>query len=41
MATENQFLREHQQTYKSFIRWSAIFGAHILVILALLAIFRT
>lgn len=41
MVTENQLLREHQTAYKSFIRWSVIFGVHIIVILALLAIFRT
>jgi hypothetical protein len=41
MVTENQLLREHQTTYKSFIRWVAVFGVHIIVILALLALFRT
>lgn len=41
MATENQLLREHQHTYKTFIRWSVIFGVHVIVVLALLAIFRT
>lgn len=41
MVTENQFVREHQNTYKSFIRWAVIGGAHVIVILALLAIFRT
>lgn len=41
MVTENQLLREHQSTYKSFIRWTVIFSVHILVILALLAVFRT
>ena len=41
MVTENQLLREHQQNYKSFVRWAVIFGAHIIVILALLALFRT
>jgi len=41
MTTQNQLLREHQQTYKSFIRWSVIGGAHVIVVLVLLAIFRT
>ena len=41
MVTENQLVREHQQTYRSFIRWSVIFSVHVIVILALLAVFRT
>lgn len=41
MTTENQLLREHQQTYKSFIHWSVMLGAGIIVVLALLAVFRT
>lgn len=41
MATETQLVQEHRQTYRSFIRWSVIFGVHVLVILALLALFRT
>jgi hypothetical protein len=41
MVTENQLLRDHQHAYKSFVRWSVIFGAHIIVVLALLALFRT
>lgn len=41
MASETQLVQEHQRTYRAFIRWAAIFGAHIIVVLALLALFRT
>ena len=41
MVTEKQFLREHQHTYHSFLRWAVIGGIHVIVVLALLAIFRT
>jgi len=32
-------LRDHYETYKSFVRWTLIFAAHVLAILALLAYF--
>ncbi len=41
MTTEDQFLREHQRTYRSVLKWAAWSGASILITLALLAIFRT
>jgi len=41
MTTDKQFLRQHQETYKAFIHWSAISGIGIIVVLILLAIFRT
>jgi hypothetical protein len=41
MTTETQLVQDHRQTYRSFIRWTFIFGAHIIVVLGLLAIFRT
>jgi len=41
MTTEDQFLREHQRTYRSVLKWAAWSGFWIMVTLALLAIFRT
>jgi hypothetical protein len=41
MATETQLVQEHQQTYRSFTRWSFIFAVQVILVLALLAIFRT
>jgi hypothetical protein len=31
----------HLQTYRNFLRWSALFAAHALAILALMALFLT
>lgn len=31
-------VKEHERTYRGFIKWSVYFAAHVLVLLALLAI---
>lgn len=41
MTTQVQFLHERQRTYHRFVTWGAVFGAHVVVILGLLALFRT
>ncbi len=41
MTTEAQFLREHQRTYRAFLKGSVYLGAVVIVTLALLALFRT
>lgn len=39
--TADSDLQYHYDTYKTFVRWTAIFAAHVFVILALLAYFTT
>jgi len=41
MTTEAQFLREHQRTYRAFIKGAVWSGIAVIVTLALLALFRT
>lgn len=41
MTTEAQFLREHQRTYRAFIKGAIWSGGAAIVVMALLAIFRT
>lgn len=31
-------MKEHERTYRGFVKWSVFFAAHVLVLLALLAI---
>lgn len=40
-AASDPDLQDHYDTYRGFVRWVAIFAAHVLLILALLAYFTT
>ncbi len=41
MTTEAQFLRQHQQTYRAFLKGGLYLGIACILVLAFLAIFRT